>query len=57
MRAGGASMLDLLFARRTYGQLLLDAADLDLAAFRLSVTMERVRAAGPQAPAELSEHF
>ena len=30
MKAGGTSLQDLLFARRTYGQLLLDAADLDL---------------------------
>ncbi|PTL77626.1 TolC family protein [Vitiosangium sp. GDMCC 1.1324] len=57
VKAGGASMLDLLFARRTYGQFLMDAADLDLAAFRLSVSMERVRATGPKAPTELSEHF
>jgi outer membrane protein, heavy metal efflux system len=57
VKAGGASMLDLLFARRTYGQLVLDAADLDLAAFRLSVSMERVRGAGPKPPGELAEHF
>lgn len=57
VKAGGASMLDLLFARRTYGQLVLDAADLDLAAFRLSVSMERVRGAGPKPPGELAAHF
>lgn len=57
VKAGGASMLDLLFARRTYGQLVLDAADLDLAAFRLAVSMERVRGAGPKPPTELAEHF
>ncbi|MFE8595336.1 TolC family protein [Archangium violaceum] len=57
MRAGGASMLELLLARRTYGQLLLDATELDLSAFRLAVAQERVRAGGPRAPAELSEHF
>ena len=57
VKAGGASMLELLLARRTYGQLLLDATELDLSAFRLAVAQERVRAGGPRAPAELSEHF
>ena len=57
VKAGGASLLDLLFARRTYGQLLLDAAALDLSAFRLSVALERVSATGPTAPAELGKHF
>lgn len=55
MKAGGTSLQDLLFARRTYGQLLLDAADLDLNAFRLSIGLERLRAAGPQPPDELRE--
>lgn len=57
VKAGGASMLELLLARRNQGELLLDAADLDLAAFRLSVALERVSAAGPQPPAELRAHF
>ncbi|MCY1074660.1 TolC family protein [Archangium lansingense] len=57
VRAGGASMLELLLARRTYGQLLLDAAELDLSAFRLAVALERVHAGGPKPPPELSEHF
>lgn len=57
MKAGGASLMDLLLARRTYGELLLDAAELDLSAFRLSVALERVRATGPRPPSELREHF
>jgi outer membrane protein, heavy metal efflux system len=57
VKAGGASLQDLLIARRTYGQLLLDAADIDLAAFRVSVDLDRVRSAGPQAPAELGARF
>ncbi|WNG33833.1 TolC family protein [Archangium minus] len=57
VKAGGASLQDLLFARRTYGQLLMDAAELDLTAFHLSVALDRVRAAGPKAPPELSERF
>ena len=57
VKAGGASLQDLLFARRTYGQLLLDAAELDLNAFRLSVARDRAHAAGPQAPAELRANF
>lgn len=57
VRAGGASLQELLLARRGYGELLLSAADLDLNAFRLGVELERVRATGPQAPAALREHF
>lgn len=57
VKAGGASLLELLLARRTYGQLLLDAAELDLSAFRLAVAMERVSAGGPTPPRELSQHF
>ncbi|ATB36389.1 heavy metal RND efflux outer membrane protein, CzcC family [Cystobacter fuscus] len=57
VKAGGASLQDLLLARRTYGQLLLDAADIDLSAFRLSLDLDRVRSAGPKPPPELGEHF
>lgn len=41
---GGAPLPDLLLARRTLGELQLDAADLDLFSFHLSVA--RARAAG-----------
>ncbi|WP_434387110.1 TolC family protein [Melittangium boletus] len=57
VKAGGASLQDLIFARRTYGQLLLDAAQLDLNAYHLSVELERASAAGPRAPGELGSHF
>ncbi|QRK12816.1 TolC family protein [Archangium violaceum] len=57
VKAGGASLQDLLFARRTYGQVLMDAAELDLTAFHLSVALDRVRAAGPKAPPELGERL
>lgn len=55
VKAGGASLHELLLARRTYGELLLEAADLELAAVRVAVALDRVNAAGPNPPAELSE--
>jgi len=45
---GGAPLPDLLLARRTLGDLQLDAADLDLFAFHLTVA--RARAAGEVPP-------
>jgi len=48
VQRGGAPLPDLLLARRTLGELQLDAADLDLFAFRLSVA--RSRAAGELPP-------
>lgn len=57
VRAGGASLQELLLTRRSYGQLILEAADLDLSAFRLAVELERTRAAGPRPPEELSARF
>jgi outer membrane protein, heavy metal efflux system len=57
VRAGGASLQELLLTRRSYGQLLLEAADLDLSAFRLAVELDRTRAAGPRPPEELSARF
>lgn len=45
---GGAPLPDLLLARRTLGDLQLDAADLDLFAFHLTVA--RARAAGELPP-------
>ncbi|QSQ27530.1 TolC family protein [Pyxidicoccus parkwayensis] len=53
VRAGGAALQDLLLARRTYGELLLRAADLDQSAFHLSVGLDRASAAGPEAPSTL----
>lgn len=48
VQRGGAPLPDLLLARRTLGELQLDAADLDLFTFRLSVA--RSRAAGELPP-------
>jgi cobalt-zinc-cadmium efflux system outer membrane protein len=45
---GGAPLPDLLLARRTLGELQLDAADLDLFAFHLTVA--QARAAGELPP-------
>ncbi|WP_224361275.1 TolC family protein [Hyalangium versicolor] len=55
VRAGGAALQDLLLARRSYGELLLRAADLDLTAFHLTVELDRARAAGPSAPSSLRD--
>ena len=44
VQRGGAEIQDLLLARRTLGELLLEAADVDLTAFHLDV--ERSRTAG-----------
>jgi outer membrane protein, heavy metal efflux system len=57
VKAGGASLQELLLARRTYGELLLESADLERAAVRVAVALDRVHAAGPNPPAELSKRF
>jgi cobalt-zinc-cadmium efflux system outer membrane protein len=57
VRVGGAALQDLLLARRSYSELLLRAADLELAAFRLTLELDRARAAGPQAPPSLHDAF
>jgi outer membrane protein, heavy metal efflux system len=45
--AGGAPLQDLLLARRTLGELLGDAADLDLAAFETSLALLRATGSSP----------
>jgi cobalt-zinc-cadmium efflux system outer membrane protein len=55
VRAGGAALQDLILARRSYSELLLRAADLDLTAFHLTLELDRARAAGPNAPAALRD--
>ncbi|MBU8896268.1 TolC family protein [Corallococcus sp. H22C18031201] len=55
VRAGGAALQDLLLARRTYGELLLHAADLDQGAFHVSTGLDRAHSAGPRAPESLTE--
>ena len=54
---GGAPLPDLLLARRTLGELLLDGASLDLDAFRLDTARARLEAAGPAAPHDLARFF
>ena len=54
IQRGGASLQDLLLARRTLGELLLDSADLDLQAFRISTASARNGAGGPPPPPGLS---
>lgn len=55
VRAGGSSLQDLILARRSYSELLLRAADLDLTAFHLTLELDRARAAGPEAPPSLRD--
>lgn len=53
--AGGAPLQDLLQARRTLGELLGDAADLDLAAFETSLALLRAAGNSPVAVEILRE--
>ncbi|HEX2572658.1 MAG TPA: TolC family protein [Polyangia bacterium] len=46
---GGAPLQELLLARRTLGELLIDATELDLATFRLSLARARLGGGGPHA--------
>jgi len=55
VRRGGAPLQELLLARRTLGELTVEAVDLDLSAQQLAITESRVRGEGPPAPPEL--HF
>jgi len=50
---GGAPLPDLLLARRTLGELQLDAADLDLFAFHLTVAQARAAGELPPLPESL----
>jgi cobalt-zinc-cadmium efflux system outer membrane protein len=50
---GGASLNELLLARRSLGELLLDDADVRLRAFRIASARARIGTAGPPAPDEL----
>ncbi|WP_223642408.1 TolC family protein [Corallococcus sp. EGB] len=54
VKAGGAALQDLLLARRTYGELVLHAADLDQTAYHLTIAIARASAAGPRAPDTLT---
>lgn len=54
VKAGGAVLQDLLLARRTLGELLLSAADLDATAYKNRVALARVVGELPPLPAELA---
>ena len=54
VQRGGASVQDLLLARRTLGELVLDKSDLDLAVFHLAVLRSRVSGLSPPLPTELT---
>ena len=49
-------MQELLLVRRTLGDLTVEAADLDLTAFQLTMVEARLRGDGPQVPTELAAH-
>ncbi len=53
VQAGGASLQDVLQARRALGELLEDAADLDLSAFQVALAIQRIAAPLPPAAQRL----
>jgi cobalt-zinc-cadmium efflux system outer membrane protein len=53
VNAGGSTLQDLLTARRTLGDLLLDAADADHAALSAAAELSRAAGVTPQFPGEL----
>jgi cobalt-zinc-cadmium efflux system outer membrane protein len=53
--AGGAPMQDLLQARRTLGELLADAADLDFATFEIALSLLRAVGTAPVAIDDLRQ--
>jgi cobalt-zinc-cadmium efflux system outer membrane protein len=54
VQQGGASLSELLLARRTLGELLVDAADVELLSFRVASELGRAGAVGPPPPADLA---
>ncbi|MBX7099348.1 MAG: TolC family protein [Myxococcaceae bacterium] len=54
VQRGAAPVQDLIFARRSLGELTLDARDLDLFTFRLAQAEVRLRGLVPPMPQELS---
>jgi cobalt-zinc-cadmium efflux system outer membrane protein len=50
VRVGGASIQEVLLARRTLGEVLLDSIDLDLTALQLALQVRRVTAPAPKLP-------
>jgi len=55
VQQGGASLGELLLARRTLGELLLDAADVQLLSFRVAAELGRAGAVGPPPPGGLGD--
>jgi outer membrane protein, heavy metal efflux system len=55
VQQGGASISELLLARRTLGELLLDATDVQLLSFRVASELGRAGAVGPPAPGDLGD--
>jgi outer membrane protein, heavy metal efflux system len=54
VQQGGASLSELLLARRTLGELLLDSADVQLLSFHVAAGLARNGATGPVPPADLA---
>jgi hypothetical protein len=55
VQQGGASLGELLLARRTLGELLLDATDVQLLSFRVAAELGRAGAVGPPPPGGLGD--
>jgi cobalt-zinc-cadmium efflux system outer membrane protein len=53
VQRGAAPLQELLLTRRTYGELLLDASELDLSAFQLANARARAGGETPPVPAAL----
>src|SRR5262249_61921669 len=53
VQQGGAGLSELLLARRSLGELQLDAADVQLLSYRIASGLARTGSVGPAAPAEL----
>src|SRR5262249_61609580 len=54
VQQGGAGLSELLLARRSLGELQLDAADVQLLSYRIASELARNGAVGPPAPPELA---
>ncbi len=57
VQQGGASISELLLARRTLGELLLDSADVQLLSFHVAAGLARTGSAGPVPPPDLAPAF
>jgi len=57
VQQGGAPLSELLLARRTLGELLLDSADVQLLSFHVAASLARNGSTGPVPPADLAPAF